>query len=1258
MRVRRIGGRALLIAAGFAAVLLVVAALAARTATFREWLRHQIVARLNADLNGELTIGALDGDLLRSLVVTDVRLRSEGRRVFAARRVAARYDLVKLVTGRGLALRDVEISGLAVRLVEDARGWNIARLYPPEPATPAERRSRVEVTLDGIRLRDASLKVVQPGDGWRFRDLAAAGSARVAGDGESLALDALSVTLPDRDVRVTALTGAFAIDAAGAVRAEAVHLRTDGSDVRADARIPGPDGGNYDVSLEAEHLSAAEMRHLLRGSVPTTDLAATVRVRGPAEWAALDGAITSPAGGIAFEGNVGSGELPSYDLRARLTNLNAAGWLGPTRPETDLTGTIGVKGKGATLDAAVASVVLALHDSTVDGRAISQLSLEADVAERQVTFEASTTLEGGGAEASGTVGLADERYDVRLTTRDFDPAPLLGRSDLRARLNATLALAGTGFRPDRARASARLTMTASRIGEIDVASAEAQMRAADGTLTIDALRVDADAVQLQSSGTLALDPARASATGALRYQLRTQNLAPVARLAGIGPLAGSLVVDGTASGGLGDLGIQATVTGRQVTRADTAVGTLVAHFAATGLGGGRGHVDVDARAEDLHAVGRRFASLDLRGQWRQEAEGRAAAGAALGVQEDARHRHELALDATLTARERRATISSLRLDLGDDTWRAEGTPVVTQRGARVAIERFMMRSSRGLLRIEGEGGSAGPQDVSARIEGLDLAPLGARVQAALAGRVSATAHLGGSAQAPELEAHATITAPTIEQVRYESAAVDVTVGGGRAVVSARVVQEGPRQLALEASSPLRLGFSPFAYEAAGTLAGTLRADAIDLAFLDPLVPQVSKLGGTLNADLALGGTIAQPEVRGPLAIAGGHAYVVPVGLTYDAIELRITLDGTAASIESVRIASGKGTLTGGGSARLGPDGAGMDARFQLDRFPLFANEFGDGTVSGWMWLAGTTAAPIVEGALTTDRLVLLVPESLPGSVRPPDPTVTVIGPGAARVAPPEPVAAGTSPASGGPTPGVYDRAAITVQIDVPRNAWIRRSDTNIELRGWMTAWKKPSQEPALAGVIDTVRGWYSFQGKTFTLEEGRVSFSGQDFNPVLDLTAAYKTTDYTVRVKLGGTLTKPTLTLESEPALQQADVLSVLLFGKPASELNRGESMGLREQAIGVASSYVASGLRQSVADTLGVDTLQFETGGQGVEGSTVSLGKYIAPDVFVSLAHRFAKQGAQEIRVEYRVTPNWSIETSSDTLGESGVDVFWKRRY
>jgi translocation and assembly module TamB len=216
----------------------------------------------------------------------------------------------------------------------------------------------------------------------------------------------------------------------------------------------------------------------------------------------------------------------------------------------------------------------------------------------------------------------------------------------------------------------------------------------------------------------------------------------------------------------------------------------------------------------------------------------------------------------------------------------------------------------------------------------------------------------------------------------------------------------------------------------------------------------------------------------------------------------------------------------------------------------------------------------------------------------------------------------------------------------------------------MTVWKKPSETVNLAGEINVVRGWYSFQGKKFTVSEGQVTFTGQDFDPLLNLIATHKVDKCigdqacTISVTVGGRMTKPTLTLESEPSLDQADILSVLLFGKPASQLSANESTGLREQAIGVAGSYVTSQLRQSVASALGVDDLEFDPGAEGLSDAKVSLGKYVAKDIFVSLAQKFGNQTAGELRIEYTVTPHLSLETSADTLGDSGADVFWKQQY
>jgi hypothetical protein len=54
-----------------------------------------------------------------------------------------------------------------------------------------------------------------------------------------------------------------------------------------------------------------------------------------------------------------------------------------------------------------------------------------------------------------------------------------------------------------------------------------------------------------------------------------------------------------------------------------------------------------------------------------------------------------------------------------------------------------------------------------------------------------------------------------------------------------------------------------------------------------------------------------------------------------------------------------------------------------------------------------------------------------------------------------------------------------------------------------------------------------------------------------------------------GSAEEPTLDLESEPSLDQANFLAVLLFGKPASELEWGGIHRLREQRVGLRAALV-----------------------------------------------------------------------------------------
>jgi len=306
------------------------------------------------------------------------------------------------------------------------------------------------------------------------------------------------------------------------------------------------------------------------------------------------------------------------------------------------------------------------------------------------------------------------------------------------------------------------------------------------------------------------------------------------------------------------------------------------------------------------------------------------------------------------------------------------------------------------------------------------------------------------------------------------------------------------------------------------------------------------------------------------------------------------------------------------------------------------------TVSGNVKVGGNLAAPDVTGTLEVDH-ALVRPAALPASepVVPDDTTIVVVG---------RPVKAVEAPPAG-PTIGESMRLAVTIEVE--RNAWIRRDDAEIELGGKLQVTKTPGQPIAITGDVQLVRGWYAFQGRRFQLEEGsRIVFGGQaPPAPTFDITAVHTTQEYRIEVHITGSAEKPNLELSSTPALEKADILAVLLFGKRVQDLGRGESDALQQKALALAAGYVVPELRTSVMNTLGLETLEVEMP-EGVQPGKVSAGRYVSDDVFVSLGQEFGRRAAQVVGLEYYLGRSISVRASTTTRGDSAIDLLWRYRY
>ena len=126
------------------------------------------------------------------------------------------------------------------------------------------------------------------------------------------------------------------------------------------------------------------------------------------------------------------------------------------------------------------------------------------------------------------------------------------------------------------------------------------------------------------------------------------------------------------------------------------------------------------------------------------------------------------------------------------------------------------------------------------------------------------------------------------------------------------------------------------------------------------------------------------------------------------------------------------------------------------------------------------------------------------------------------------------------------------------------------------------------GMVTIIKGSVEKSGKKFILKKSRIYLRGATpLNPYLNLHFIYKLPDkIIIKIYIENTLASPLIILSSNPPMSQNDIMSYILFGKPA---NRIFKFGKNSRtSISLNSLLYGIGLKKMFQDTthINVDTL------------------------------------------------------------------------
>jgi autotransporter translocation and assembly factor TamB len=1230
----------LVVALGVLAVLAAVALwLAADSRAVHDLVRSRILAALAGAVEGDVSVGRTSGRLGQTLVLEDLRVAVGGRTVVRVPRLTLDYAPLALLHGR-VHVERATIEAPRLRAVRDATGWRLPKLRPGDGGSAG-----FAIDVDRLEVRDGRIACALL-DAHPVRRF---GATDLAAD-TALTVGAVRTALRIANLRFTPR----GIDLSP-VRGTATLLFADGGfDVRgfdvatARSRITGAGHLASDRAVDARvvttPLAARELRALVPGLALRTDVRLDTHARGP--WSAVALAVRMDlgrAGALTGSGRVDlAATPPRHALRARFTGVDpGAAFGGLVRAHLD--GRARVAGTGFGPKAPIAYAVK-LGTSDVDARAFRLVHVEGRGRKGVHRARGRVGVAAGDAIVRARLDLGSLAY--RAGARFAIDHPELIAPGMPGWLAARARLRGRGVAGPERKAVLHATLDGADLRGVRLTGGALRARLAADDVRLDHASVDGPGFRLALAG--AVDLARPAADLTLDGSADLRALAASAGKSG----AGAVLIRGSIRGPFDGLAVAATADSDGLAYATLTAreGHAVVALSDVGASNGGGTTRVGLTGLQLGTRPPMLVNADL--DWRRktgvdrvtlDASARRDDGAAGDVSATLEH----------TAGRTTGQLRNLQLKPPDDpAWRLVRPARLTLADG-MTIDELTVAAGEQQVTLAGHLAARTANDATLTLTRLSIEPLcklaGGR---ACGGALSGRAQLTGSAASPRLEGTFTATGLRVDKVAYGQLDFQARYAERDAFVHATLRHPEAGELLLDGHVPVDLAWAGERRALDGAPVDlTLSASQLDLTLLATLAPEtLRRTSGRASISLRITGPRSAPHADGTIAIDADKVELVDAGVPYSNVRIRIEARGTALHVTEMSAGSGNGTLTGEGDIALARGGTTAVAlRLRLEEFFAVRRAAFEAAVSGELEVGGTLTSPDVRGRVRVVRAVVR-PAALPASglSLEADPTIKVVK------APPE-----AEPPPPPSPPGVGDRLRLAIEVEIARNAWIRRNDANIELGGELRLEKEPFAPLRIVGRIRLLRGWYAFQGRRFDIDRGTILFTGASPpEPVFNVTAKHHADSYTVTVHVEGSGDKPTLTLSSDPPLEQADILAVLLFGKPVAELGRAQAVGLQDKALDLAAGYVMPELRTSVMNTLGLDALDVQLPGDESNPGQVRVGRYVTGDVFVSLAQEFGAHAAEVVRVEYSLTRSISVSGSTSTRGASGVDVFWHHRY
>ncbi len=1226
--------------AGFMVLLILIGGLT-QTRRFKNWLRDQIVAQAAASLNGTLHLGRIEGNLISNFGFRDLHVELDRDTLLYVANIEVGLSPYELLKRQVLVSRLVfQAPVLTLRQRPDS-AWNVAHLVkPPTTTAEPEPSGAWRIALQNLQMENGEM-IFAPLDTAvykllprRLQKISTAMRLEYADDHLDVVLRDLQFKAVEPNLALNSLTARIFL-ARDSLLVRDFKLRSGDSHLAGQIMLRHFARPIFDVNLQTAPLQSNDLHAFFPGLKITGPVQGSIHaigdrqnVRATFELAHADGL----ANGNFFVLQDSTATFYNLEAKTRAFNLNP--YINSANGATRLNFDLKLDGSGTTLDDLNANLTLTIDSSQALGRGLEHIRLTAQARERQIQFKLLGRAAFGELDLSGKLDdpLGRQYFELDAEGRHFDLAGLLQNDTLASDLSFRLAGAGQNFDTERLKFDGWLRLSPSRLPAILIDSAYCQLHARGSDFQVDTLRLASSMGNVQAAGLLSW-----RYENKFRFNAELGDLTWVKRAMAADTLRATGTISGNAQGPLDSLAVTGRFDLRQVQYNTTSIKRLGGnltfnrfHDQGRGLIQMQGHEMVAGYLPVDSA--KALVLYDL-----QQAQINANFWQGL--------KNYGELDGLYTFGEvGRFEVQRAELNVLGQTWR---TPADSAMWIGVGDEDYdfhhcVLASGNQRLYLDGRLSYVGAEDLTFRIEGIDIATLAAMrgtetslEKNTVAGVLALQGHLSGAAESPILAGQINWNAGRVADFTFANWEGEYGYRNEQFSWTFTLHQNQNRRLTGEGYLPMNLSLNntgevlyddrQIRIQAATSGIET----GIDLAFLQTLTSRAKQVKGTLVFDIKLENTLRSPRATGVMRVIDGAFNVPEYGVSYNDVQFVASIDSAYIKVNDFRVQSEKGGLKAKGQLKYAKGVIG-EASGNLTATDFLALRTRDMEVrlDANINAAGNTAGARYNGDITVDRSRFFLPVLQQKSV------IQLEEKNTALAAPADSAkAAAAKPAEvSDPVQRWLQNLHGELKIKIPRNTWIRGPELNAEIDGTLDFTQEGSKRFFLFGTLNIIRGNYELFGKRFDISSGQIVFQGDPYAPQFELEAKHvfrapggDREKKSIEVKISGSLTNPQIQFrrDGEP-LDEKNALANLIFGVDfdqlfysqtkefETELGKSADGKYAAAAKGLISGLVSQELAKSLGRSLNLDVIEFQGTGDFSQTS-VLVGKYITNDLFIS---------------------------------------------